>query len=114
MILLVFYIFLQIHYYKEPSINLIKLVLSYTYLFIIPGQILMLNYKENVEFIYRFAIGFGLGIAIQGILVYTLNVFVREQIKYFYWFLPLITVLVGIIILKKGQNNLNKKNKNYQ
>lgn len=97
-ILIVFFIFLKVHYYKESIFVLIKLLLTNAFLFIIPGYCLMLYYLDDLDFVNRFIIGLGLGYGVQPLILYLINVIIEVNILKYNYYVSLMMILVGIFL----------------
>ena len=95
-------IIFKIGFYNENVLNIIKIVSSLFWLFLLPGYFLMLYFEDNLDFIERLIIGIALGFGIMGILSYYIGL-LGLNIKYHTIFLPIILILISLII------NLKKK-----
>ncbi len=88
-------------FYKENFLVKLRAVLSFFWLFVVPGYILMFYWESNLEFIERFMIGITLAAAITGISSYYLGLS-GLNLKYHIFLLPVVLIVAGtIIILKK-------------
>jgi len=70
---IIFSIILEIVFYKESLISIIRAVLSLYWLFAIPGILLSYLIFEKLEFVERFVIGTLLGAILTGIPAYYLG-----------------------------------------
>ena len=99
MILLGVIIVFKILFHKESLFVILKLVLSFTWLIILPGFSLMYYWK--LKFVERFLIGIGLGTVCFGGLSYWLGL-IGVHIKYHIVVLPIVLVLIGwFVCIKK-------------
>lgn len=99
-LLLIETISLKIIFYKESFLITLKLALSFFWLFIFPGFMLMYLFVENLDFIERTIAGIALGMAFFGVLGYNLGV-LGLLIKHQIWILPIIGIGIGIFALIK-------------
>ena len=92
----VFYLFFQIWYFKDSPINVLKIVFAQLYLFILPGFMLMLYYRNKIEFMHRLIMGIALGYSASIILTIFIAVVIKINIVYYYWISPLIIIILGL------------------
>ncbi|MAG92101.1 hypothetical protein CMO83_05490 [Candidatus Woesearchaeota archaeon] len=90
-------IIFKIVYFKENLIVIFRSVISLFWLFVLPGYIIMLYWREKLGFTERFVIGIGLSAAVIGIFSYYFGL-LGLNIKYHGVLLPIILILIGIII----------------
>ena len=93
-------ILFKIVFFKENLVVIFRNVLSLFWLFVLPGYVLMLYWKEKLDFVERLIIGVALGAAIVGILSYYIGL-IGLNIKYHVIILPLILISIGVIIIRK-------------
>ena len=96
--LLALYAFFQIWYVHESPFIVAKIIIAQAYLFIVPGFILMLYFKDSIEFIFRLLTGVVLGYSASILVTIYLNVFLQTNISNYYWMSPLIVSGVGLFI----------------
>jgi uncharacterized membrane protein len=101
--LLVLIVF-KIAFLKEGIIALLRTVLSIFWLFVFPGYVIMLYWKEKLAFMERFIIGIMLSAAIIGIASYYLGL-IGLNLKFHGIILPAILMLIGIIALSKRKEH---------
>lgn len=99
---LVFYLFFQLWYFKDSPVNVIKIVFAQLYLFIFPGFMLMLFYKNRIDLVHRLLIGSALGYAASLILTIFIAVILKINIVYYYWISPLIIIILGVYGFSKA------------
>jgi len=99
--IVILYIFLQAWHFKDSPFNVLKVIFAQLYLFILPGFMLMLYFRDEIEFIYRLLIGIALGYSASILLTIYLNVAFRVNIGYLYWISPLILIAFGLFIFIK-------------
>ena len=90
-------IIFKIAFFKEDIVIIFRNVLSLFWLFAIPGYIIMLYWRENLDFIERFVIGISLSAAIIGIFSYYFGI-IGLNIRYHSVVLPLILIIIGLVI----------------
>jgi hypothetical protein len=96
--LVLFYLFFQIHYYKENIFMVVKMVVAHFYLFIIPGYSICLLFYGKIGQIERLIIGVGVGYGLQPFLLYLINELIRVKIGEFYIYVSTILIILGILI----------------
>ena len=102
----------KIAFYKESIINILRIILSSYWLFILPGYAILLKFKENFEFSVRFILGTVLGLGIYGVFSYYLGL-VGINVHYHWMIIPTaIIAVMALIILIKQKNCLSKTNNN--
>jgi len=95
----------QIPFYKESFFNIIKIILSFYWLFVIPGHMILLNFRDIFDFKIRFILGITLGLGIYGILSYYIGL-MGIHAKYHWAIVPALIIIGSIIFLKiKNPNN---------
>ncbi len=105
-----FYLFWQIVYFKDSPLTVIRLVLTYFYFFVLPGYALLYGFRERIRFIYRLVLGTGLGIALYGIVVYYINLLLGLKIHGYFMYVPTVILLfAGIVHVKRTIRTKNKK-----
>lgn len=92
-------IIFKIVFYKDSLLNVLKLVASIFWLFLLPGYALMFYWEEKLDFVERFIIALALGIALIGSFSYYLGI-AGLNIKFHTILLPLTFIFVGIAINK--------------
>ena len=92
----------KITFFKENLIVLLRTVLSLFWLFVLPGYIIMLYWKEKLEFIERFIIGIALSTGMIGIFSYYLGL-TGVNIKYHAILLPSVIIIIGFFIVIKKE-----------
>lgn len=105
--LLLFYVFWQIHYFRQNPWQVIKLTIGHFYLFILPGYFLLLKYIHQINFAYRIFIGAGIGYSLVLIIVYLLNLIFKLDIMITYIIIPIIFIVTGIIIFYIKNRRVN-------
>lgn len=94
-------IILQIAFYKEDILNLIRMSLSIFWLFVLPGYSIMFYWHDKLEFMERFVAGIFLAAGAIGISSYYIGL-IGLDIKYHLILLPSVLILMGAAInLKK-------------
>jgi len=99
----ILFLFLQIFYYKENTYNIIKILFGHLFLFILPGFIIMLYFRDKINFVYRLFIGIGLGFSLNILIVYYINIIIKINIGKFYIFVPIIIIILGFILIWKKE-----------
>ncbi|MBW2976431.1 hypothetical protein KY347_03220 [Candidatus Woesearchaeota archaeon] len=90
-------------FYKEDILNVLKMVASLFWLFLLPGYSIILYWEEKLDFLERLIIGVALGLALIGITSYYLGL-AGLSIKYHTIILPLVFILVGLMLYLKKRN----------
>ena len=91
-------IIIKIAFYKEDFIIILKTVLSFTWLFVLPGHFTMLHWKEKIGFLERLIIGTGISAAIIGIALYHIGLSGIDIIPIGF-IMPLIIIVFNLLIL---------------
>ncbi len=94
---LIFYIFFQIHYYKENPFIILRMVVAHFYLFIIPGYCLLLAAHKSLKKIERLIISIGVGYAVPTFLAYFLNVITKVNMMSYNKIISLVLIIIGIL-----------------
>ncbi len=94
-ILVVAILAFKIAFYKDSFVNVLKLVLSFFWLFIIPGYCLMLYWKQDLELLERVFLGALLAGAVIGIASYYFGL-AGLHIAYHAHMLPIILIGIGL------------------
>lgn len=105
---LVALVILKIAFYKEPTINVLKLGLALLYFSLLPGFAILLNFSKNLELKERVVLSFPLGFGLYAILAYYLNLVVSLSV--ILW-LPLIIILISILAYIHRDKNQTEKAK---
>ncbi|MBN1645266.1 hypothetical protein JW851_04510 [Candidatus Woesearchaeota archaeon] len=95
---ILFYLFFQIHYYKENIFLVLKMAIAHFYLFIIPGYSICLLFYGKIGQIERLIIGTGSGYGLQSFLLYFINMTIKVKIKEYYLYVSAILIIIGVII----------------
>ena len=93
-------------FYREHFFLVIKTVTALYWLFIFPGFFIMYYWVENIGFIERFAISFGVTTSAMYIFMYYLGL-AGMHIKYFALF-PLLMIALGIMSILKTSHQEEK------
>ena len=97
LIILIIFIGMKIVFSKETILNLLKIEITLSYLFILPGFLLLqVFWKEQFTQLEKLIIGSILGISIVGIASYYLGLFVIH-VKYHYIIIPLTLYFIAIV-----------------
>tara|TARA_Y100000310_G_scaffold36378_1_gene34272 strand:+ start:4761 stop:5111 length:351 start_codon:yes stop_codon:yes gene_type:complete len=100
-ILLAGIVILKILFYNEDFPTILRTLLAFFWLFILPGFSLMYYWEDKLNFTERFLIGVAASAAIIGTCSYYLGL-IGLDIKYHGILLPLLLLAIGsIIILRK-------------
>ena len=91
-----FIIVFKIAFYKESMLVVIRIVSSLLWLFALPGYIIMLYWREKIDFLERLVIGIILAAGISGVLSYYSGL-VGLNIKYHVILLPSALILIGLV-----------------
>lgn len=100
-----FLVFFKIIYLKENLFNVLKLVLSYYYLYLLPGYIFLIPFRKLYP-AYKLVFGFGIGLALTNMLIYFCSFFINLSIYNTVYFVPLVLIVAGALcsylLVKKG------------
>lgn len=88
-------IIFKIVFYNESFLNVLKMVLSLLWLFVLPGYFIMFYWQEKLDFVERFIIGTALAFGLMGILSYYTGL-AGITIKLHVFILPLALILIGL------------------
>ena len=91
---------LKIVFFKEAWIVTLRLVLSFVWVFILPGLSIMFYWEDKLRFTERLIIGVGISSAIIGIASYYIGL-IGLNIKYHVILLPLLCLAAGAFIAFK-------------
>ncbi len=97
---------LRVSFYKESFSVIIRLVLAFFWVFIIPGYSIMFYWEDKLSFTERLVIGVGLTSAVIGISSYYLGL-LGLNIKYHTIILPLLCLIIGFFIAFKSKFSQN-------
>jgi len=86
---------LKIIFIKEQIIVIIKITASLFWMFLLPGYVLLLPWKDRLDFLSRSIMGFVLGAALFGLISYSFSI-LGLHVKYHGLLLPLLFVGIGI------------------
>lgn len=101
-------IILKVLFYKESILITLRLVASFFWMLILPGFILMCNWREKISFTGRLIISIALSAAIIGISSYYLGM-IGIHIKFHGILLPAVFIILGFLILLKKKSYSNKQ-----
>ena len=96
LLFLIALVIFKIAFFKEGFWSLTRNVVFLFWLFAIPGHFLMVYWKDKINFLERFFIGFLFSAAMIGIFSYYIGI-IGLNIKYHFVLLPLLFIVVGII-----------------
>lgn len=96
LLLIIGFAILQIIYYKEEPISTARIVLSFFWLFLLPGYCLLLYWREELAFSERLVFGAIAGMAAIGTLSYFAGLF-GLHIRYHGVIFPIIFILGGVL-----------------
>ena len=91
-------IILKIVFFKEGLLVIIRLLVSFYWLYVLPGFSLLYYWREKFNFLERLTIGTALGFALIGIISYYIGL-LGIHAKYHSIVLPTITLIAGVSIL---------------
>ncbi|MFH1511399.1 MAG: hypothetical protein ABIF10_06930 [Candidatus Woesearchaeota archaeon] len=106
-IFLVLLVSFRIVFYRQDFVTLAKAAVSIVYLFILPGLVVMWNFRHRCDFVERLILGFAVSAGFLGISSYYLGMLGLHS-KYHGWFLPLLLIGIGIVFAlwrKNGRDN---------
>lgn len=86
----------KVVYLKESVFSLSKLVLSYFYLYILPGCLFLISHR-SIKYSHRLILGFGLGLALTNIITYLLSLFFNVSIYISIYLVPLILIIISLV-----------------
>lgn len=89
-------------FYNEPLMNILRILISYFLVFVLPGFCLMYYWNNRLEFLERLVVGIFLQTAIVGITSYYLGL-LGLHIKYHGILLPVIVIGVAVVILNREE-----------
>ncbi|MFH1590871.1 MAG: hypothetical protein ABIC95_03000 [archaeon] len=95
-----FYLVLQIAFFKENPLGVIRTVFGLAWVFLLPGFMVMYLWVDRFSFLERFIIGFGVSGAIIGIVSYYLGL-MQVHIKYHTIILPILLIALGAFFIYK-------------
>lgn len=105
---LLFMVIFKILFYKESILIILRLIASFFWMLILPGFILMFNWREKISFTSRLIISIALSAAIIGISSYYLGM-VGIHIKFHGILLPAVFIILGFLIFLKKKSYSNKQ-----
>ena|SRR3989338_6383413 len=92
-------IIFKIAFYKEDFLTVIRAVLSFFWLYLLPGFAIMYYWSDSLDFIERAIMGAALGMITLGVIGYNLGLF-GITMKYHIWAVPFVSILIGALIIK--------------
>jgi len=103
-VLVVLYIIFQIVFRKENMLVVFRTVLSLFWVFVLPGYMMMLYWKDKVNVLERMVFGSLLSAAVIGIFSYYLGL-LGVNVNVHAVILPTVLILVGAValVLKKKE-----------
>jgi len=105
--LVLFIIILKTAFYNESLLFIIRGVLLFYWVYVIPGLLFTYIMFKDLKFLERLALAVILAFAIVGILSYHFSLFLNWHIKGHHIYLPLIIIVVEGVVLwwqgKKGK-----------
>lgn len=104
-------IVLKIVFYKESILTILRIIISFFWILVLPGFVLMYNWKEEMNFEERAIWSIPLSAAIIGVTSYYLGL-IGFYIKYHGILLPAVFIIAGFILLNKKTNNNKQKENN--
>ena len=113
----IFYLFFQIHYFKESPVVVLKMTIAHFYLFIVPGYALMLFLSEKLNKIVRLIIGLGIGYGVQPLLLYSINIITKTNIMKYNLYLSGLLIILGLVLyyfLNKVKDKNKEKDRGYE
>jgi|TARA_B100002003_G_C13719308_1_gene360265 hypothetical protein len=105
-LLLVFTIIMKIILKNETLFTIIKVVLTYTWAFILPGFILLYYWKDKFSFLEQIIVGSGIGLSLVGTISYYAGLLGANVNYHFLWLpllLNLISCYIAFVYVKKDQ-----------
>jgi len=93
---LVVFVILKAFYYKESVWNILLLVIGLYYLFVMPGYMLLLTFKDKIPATARLVLGLGIGLGAETIIAYYLNMIFGIPVFPYYNIYPVILAAAGI------------------
>tara|TARA_Y100000310_G_scaffold283462_1_gene305439 strand:+ start:1614 stop:1964 length:351 start_codon:yes stop_codon:yes gene_type:complete len=96
-LLVVLTILLKIILKNETLFTVIKVILAYTWAFILPGFLLLYYWGDKFSFLEKIIIGSGLGLAIIGTLSYYAGIIGLNVNFHFLW-LPLLLNAISFYV----------------
>jgi len=91
-------ILFKILFYKESLLIVLRTVLAFFWLFILPGFYLMYYWHEKLSFLERFLLGIAVSASVIGISSYYLGL-AGLNIKYHGILLPILFLAVGFFLV---------------
>jgi uncharacterized membrane protein len=104
-------IFLKIFYYYDSPMTILKVCAGVFYLFILPGYSFLLGFRDEMNCIARFVLAFILGIALEGLTVYYLNLIFHIPVMPYYKIYPLIFIAAGLVFYQRFNLDSRKRTK---
>lgn len=93
-----------IAFYKDSVFNIIRIVASFYWLFVIPGYMTLIHFRKEFSFIIRFVLGIASGLGIYGFLSYYLGLF-GIHVNYHWFIVPLLISGISLFLLIKKRTN---------
>jgi len=93
----IFIVLFKLVFFKEDLAVVFRTVLSLFWLFIIPGYIIMLYWREKLGFVERLIIGTALSAALIGISSYYIGL-IGLNIKFHMVILPIALIFIGLFV----------------
>ena len=94
---LAIFIIFKLSFYNESLLIVFRLVFSLFWLFGIPGYFAMIYWKEKLDFLERFIIGFAICAGIIGTLSYYIGL-AGLNLKYHSFLLPLSVIITSVAL----------------
>lgn len=99
-VFIVLFVLFKIAFSKEDMFTVLKFLLSFFWMFVIPGFYLMYYWHDKLGFLERFFLGTILGSAVFGTISYYLGL-IGFHVTYHGFYLPLLMLSAAFFILWK-------------
>lgn len=102
-------IVLKIIFLEESIGNIVRVAMSLSYLFFLPGSLALLYLYKKFDFFERFVLGIILTIFLTGALSYYLSLLLNLHVKYHPYVLPPVIVFIGLFLFYKTKDHNTQK-----
>lgn len=105
----ILFLIFQIHYYKQPLLDILKLTSAHYFLFILPGYSLCLFLRNKINKIERFILALGLGYGGKSVILYIINLIIKKNVLEYNNVVAIILIIFGVFLFYFNEKKTKKK-----
>jgi hypothetical protein len=96
-ILIISIVVFKLSFFKESFLTVIRTVFSFFWLFVLPGHIIMLRWKQSLGFLERIIVGIIISLALMGTISYYFGL-MGLHTKFHQVIIPVVLILLGLVL----------------